>query len=191
MINFNKKIIFSFITVSLLIITAFVFHKHNKETVLVNAAPYYIQHNVKNISDLKHISASIIINNSERMEVQVDKDRMTESGRFEFSDTIDNAPDIYVMTYRIEKDNFEIIDISISVAGSLIKTNIENISPESLISLTAGVKELHHNVPVDWAGKLNLISIANSQNNLCLEIVTNKEVQSICHSVGKERRAVS
>lgn len=184
----NNKIIIVSVIASIFVGAAVLIKKEGVVSVPI-AKNYVINHSIENLQVLKHISASVVLGNGKRFESQINEDMIVNSNIVSFTNKVGAMPSTYVVTYRIEKENFDIVDITLSVSDNRVKANIENVSPGSSISLVTKQKSLYKDVPADWAGKLELISITNKQDNMCVEILDNNKAQSICHSIEEERQA--
>ena len=188
MIGYNKTNVISIIALGLLGASVFVLYKKDDQSKAEYSDGYVISHTIENALKLKHISASVILDNGARFENQIDKVMIGQSGIVSFHNNINKMPASYIVTYRIEKEGLDITDIILSISHSKVKATVENVLPDSKVSFKQDQKILNDNVPVDWSGKLELLSVAKVSGNICIEIVNKNEIQNICHSVKKERQ---
>jgi len=90
----------------------------------------------------------------------------------------DNAPGKFLLNVKNQTQSF---DITATQTIENIILKFEGLALDTKISVLVGKKQIHQNIPVDWAGHLTLKQ-KNTTSTLCA-VINNKE--KICYSQSK------
>lgn len=148
-----------------------------------------LSHSISGIDNIKNISTVALINNTNSFDKEIITSDITEKENITFKTANTSEPlDSLKISYRIEKDNFDIIDLGFSQIGNQLFFLAEGLEPAQKISLTINDQSAHKDVPVDWSGKIKLYSLANSKSDVCVGWGSDSATE-ICHSFETERSA--